>query len=723
MPLILTAPNSNSIRTYRNGVKVFRLHDFLGPARGTLSTENDSSSVCGTVIRDTQTVSYSGSLGSETISTNLKSSGSDTARIHMDDLNLNPNFRYHLIIGAKAEGAVDPTKRNAAHTYLQIGSNAAGIGLYGAKADLIALTDIGATNAPNPLTNPYYTLLTAGTAMSPGTFTEGYEWLLIRAGTGTGGTFEWVLDVLYLIPNGAYTFNNPNNPYVANNFRYLNSDFFDPVEDFDTNVYDDSFDDVPLDWAGQYSVMPVAPQGNICLLGQNSSADYQEGNNEKSFPDITNNFTTSNWQKDPSSDLTICAGSIFTPSHQIDEDQFDRTTTENLNQYLGESSENRAWRILNDHPMQAVGSPRGIYCDGTQMIFSKGKYDLDFEFYFPDPPDSVSGSTGDPIAVQLGSTANEIGTGSTNEKHQVLNEMNHCIMECMVSTDHILVAGFQMYAGFARTTSGDFIGVCLDIPSQDSFGLRTSSSIFASLVYYQTFGIERELQTQPHETHLDGPTELTSSFAANTWIRIKVERLWYKYRAKAWLDGDTEPSSWQFEAFMPMPTDTDSTIDVHEYPWTTHSNLGLIRRDTQNQYPTMGVRYFRPIENMSGGSMLFDSPANVRVTSTYWKDLVLTSESYGITPSNVHLQMGSYDDILDYGSITIPYDSQRVIIAPTAKYIFNADDNGFYVSLYKEPGAPDSQATALGDIIEKQVISGPIHLESIRFRSHEDGDA
>jgi hypothetical protein len=116
-------------------------------------------------------------------------------------------------------------------------------------------------------------------------------------------------------------------------------------------------------------------------------------------------------------------------------------------------------------------------------------------------------------------------------------------------------------------------------------------------------------------------------------------------------------------------------------------------------FPTFGVRYFRPYETTSGGQN--PDSSNIRLTDTYWKDLTLNYEAYGSTPKDIHARLKKYDDSIDYGEVTIPYQCSRLIIAPLNQYTFSGDDDGFSVTLWKESGSPDTQAAVIADLWQK----------------------
>lgn len=717
--LILTEPNANPIRTYKNGVKVIRPHEFLGPARGTLSTESDPISVCGTVIRDTQTVAYTGTFQTSTIQTNLVTSGLDTCRIHMDDLNLNPRWHYQMYMGVRGEGDIDATRENESHTFFEIGSNTAIIAGYIAPASLVAGTAVGGTAfAPRPSLTDYYKIVRSGGFFS-GHFTEGNEWLLIRAATGTGGSFEWLLDVIYLVPYlSTDAIMGPNNPYVDSDFRRILPDGdFEPVYDVKTDTWNIARDDEDLAWVGQFSNMITSPPGFIG--GQEGGhADYQVGETEKSLYNVFYQFPDDQWLVNPSCDLTFIFGSHHAPSHAIDSDSFSRTTPESFNAYHGSSDEGRTWYVA------AHSGVSSIFSNGSELEIKEGFYDVAGSIPQDFPQVGVEPNQAGATRFMLGAEDDEVGTpNGTLQGHKTLAGMNHCIFECKVSTDFVLVAGFEMLAGFKYNLDGDGIYATLSIPTQGFFGGRASAPINLYLKYFPTDFANRpdefSIPNYIEQEYLDGPVSL-GTYTPNTWMRIKIEMMWYRFRAKAWFDGDSEPGSWQVEGFIPSGYDAIVDADNFLYPYEDDPIYGSVRRTDMQLYPTIGINYYRPQEDMLGNSTRFTSEFT-RVTSSFFDDVTIDYDAYGEDPTDVHIHLEKHDDSIDFGSLTIPHGSQRMIIAPTGRYMSNESQDGVSFTFWKEEGAPDTQAAVLHDTYIKRIIPGPVHLH-IRYRPYEEAE-
>lgn len=692
MVLILTEPAPSGVKVYPNEVKVFRLHEWLGPARGSLTTVSDPLSLCGTVVKDTQTVAYTGTQPNQTILTNMNTSGGafDTIRIPLSDLDIGTTFNYWVYISARCEGSIDPTKRKSGHEFMIVGNNAAAVGGGSRNSLFTTYSNFGITAfAPKPQTNPYYRVLlvVGGIGIQDNFFNNPTtDNFVLRACTGTGGTFTWYLDCMYLVPRGSRE--SGGGLYSDSDFRKIlpNVDF-DPIYDRATFTWDHTKDDVTLDITeGQYSAMSSAPSG-FDASSSRPAADFQEGENEKTLWDVSGDGFWTVFPDDKPSDLTIIAGSIYVPSQVVDSDSFTRTIVPDNVNFIGESSEGRIYTVLRDHPYQAASFPSGFGTTGTELIFQNGHYDQ----LFPQTP----GDTADPGLIYFGGSHTESGTGSTTKGHESLNGMDFSTIDIKVKTNDILVAGFHMFFGYSDSNSRS-CGVILIIPPGDFF--NPSEVLNAALVYLPTMAGNRAGVNQS-DIYLDGPINITNSYAADTYVRIKVERLLYKYRAKVWLDGTTEPSSWQLEGFIPIDYGTPSTRFL--YPYTLDTNFhGRDRRNSYGLFPAMGVRYFPPYENINGGPVPF-SGLPIKETHTYWDDFVVTYNDYGSTLSDIHLRLKKYDDSVDFGDVIIPYQSQRVVISPLRNHTFNNDTNGYSVTLWKEPGTSKTQAAIISDVWEK----------------------
>lgn len=694
MALRLVTPDANPSRIYSNGVKVFRLHEFLGPARGTLTTVADPWSLSGTVVRDSQQVAFTGTNPNKQITTTLSGvSGADTIRMTLSDLGMDTNFGYRMYVSARCEGMPDPSvASNGQDNFLQISGNSSII-LHGRRdSGLTFFGTFGGTfYAPKQLTNPYYKiiLLQGNPPFIETGFFDFGDIFVMRAGTGTGGSVVWFLDCLYMVPVEADTFTTPGNIYSDADFRrVMNNTQHEPLLDRFTNTYIMSRDDSPLVWTdGQFSVMPSAPDG-FGIGNDSPEADFQDGEDEKTNYSVYGGFGTIDSAFDAVTDFAFVFGSQYTSSHEIDRDEFGRTVANALFPYLGTGQKNRNWQVVNNHPMQAAGAGAGFSIDGAKLCFNRAKYDQIFGVYDYPTPDPYA-SPGDYCSVTYGATALENGTGAvTTQGHETLIGMNSYIAEVMVTTDFILNAPFQMMFGVTPATAGNFFGIVLDKLTNGTFGTSPNTTLRMGMAYIWDLG-----GFPANDVWFGGPDLLTSTYSANTWVHLKFEVMWYRMRGKAWLDGYAEPD-WLWDEKIPIT----GSVTPGLYPYTSDSTRGLSRRIRPALFPYLSNRYFAPIETNLGNRYLFHEGEGVRLTSTFWDNFVLTYDAYGDSPGDVHMRIGKSDDSVQYGAVDTSPESQRmVILDPKRGYTRDLDGSGLSITLWKDSGSPETQSVALTD--------------------------
>jgi len=706
MALIITEPTPGDFRTYKNGVIIFRAMDFAADARGSLTTTSDSSSVGGTVLVDSQTVTTTGSNPNKQISI---TSADETIFIDKNTLFdvISDEFDYTVLMSIRCEGAVDPTTRNGGHTFLKIGSNSASI-IYGSRLNGGSYSTMGTiAYTPKSETQPFYKVIAFNGPFNTAFFNPDDEGMFFKAASTTGGDLEYFIDCVWFVPTRANDFDGEL--YDDSDFAALaDPTFWDPVYINSLDDYDISRDEYPLDWAGQFSVMVSAPpsSGEDDING--SMAEFQEGNHEKCLYNVNGyDYGQSNWDNEESTDMTFVFGSHFVPAQEVDTDSFTRNTGSGDSNYIGESDQGRVWQIVRKHPFEASVFGSGINCDGSQLVFLTGKYDaLVFPYTYND--------TSDAAVVHLGEIGTETGTGATSLGHQTLGEWDFGTLQVKTTIDHLLFAGHEIQCGFGALD--EFYGVNLYIAQN---GVLNARLVYMPKMHegirLDGFGLFPGLPP----TDIDfGDTILnvSNSYTAGTYINVKCEKMWYKYRAKVWLEGDSEPGDWQIEGFIPSG---NVSTTRYPYPYDTDPNFGIDRRSSYVGYVVLGQRFFGPYEHLDGTP--WDQPADVddlRFTTVYFDDLVLTKDDYG-DPGDVHLKLLKYDESINLGQINLDHKSQRVIISPKRKHKWNNDHDGYAVRMWKDVGSAWDQSAVLSDMYQKEKRMGPIHL-NMKFRAYAE---
>lgn len=188
-----------AFKVYPGGVIVLRCSDWLGPARGTLSTEADATSACGTVVRDTQLVADSVYDTWTGVSDAAFLSADDTLVVDLSELPFEDGFRYMLLLSFKIEGDWDgdngQTSRGGSQDFFGGGCD---LRFYGDQFQAPSDTASDPLNYKFRL-SPNYRIGAFGGSFAIGPV-DGTEVLHFRAYSQDGCTTEWLLDQLYLVP-------------------------------------------------------------------------------------------------------------------------------------------------------------------------------------------------------------------------------------------------------------------------------------------------------------------------------------------------------------------------------------------------------------------------------------------------------------------------------------------------------------------------------------------
>src|SRR5262245_33050315 len=188
-PALVRANGDNPIAVYPGGVFAVRAKEFIGPARGSLSSEADSLASSGYAVRDTQKVaSYS--------------AASDTLRIPMSSLPLR-DIPYMIFASSRVEGDWDTSNSATwSSNYAFTSGNRPQLGFHQTS---------GTPNSGNPADNlqaphrfrPHYILQCFGAPGPPSIFPpyNANNTIFFRAyTTATGSTEEWLIDQLIFVP-------------------------------------------------------------------------------------------------------------------------------------------------------------------------------------------------------------------------------------------------------------------------------------------------------------------------------------------------------------------------------------------------------------------------------------------------------------------------------------------------------------------------------------------
>lgn len=177
-------------KTYPGGVIVLRATDWMGSARGTLSSESDARACSGQAVRDAQKVTADASIGDS----GSYSSASDTLTIDLSGLPIETTpVRYFVAVSFLIEGDWDPDEP----------LTTVGMSQYHlSKCAHIAYTfNAGSYNSSQalayyPRLMPHYVIATSFI----NTLLTGTETMHLKAYSFTGTTIEFLIDQVYLVP-------------------------------------------------------------------------------------------------------------------------------------------------------------------------------------------------------------------------------------------------------------------------------------------------------------------------------------------------------------------------------------------------------------------------------------------------------------------------------------------------------------------------------------------
>jgi hypothetical protein len=670
MPLTLATPTA-AITTLPGGLKIVRLKDYVGSARGTLSVVSDSLSVGGNVIKEEQ---------QRTPPTNITQYNAlipdddDTAVIPYIDLDLDPGINYTTFLSARTTGDTPSNCRLnqtwASHGFVikaQRFNGNAGEGSTKRTADLARSN------------TPHYMLYWFGFLSLSG-ITESTDTVHIRTHGVTGGDLAIYLDCWYLIPYDVYN-NGLAAPWTDNDFRNM-ADLtgWTPL-DFRTNGLIQSTtgnparDTVPVSWLGDQSVM-IAKGSAWGTLWGGTVVDFQKAESEPTGINLNNNDFGGPllWDDDPKSDLWVTGGVKIWNEHTIENDGFTRTTSSFS---LGDSP--------YPYTYTYSGAECTLNCDGSKA--KVGHPSASFASY---------------AYATLGSSAGP-GTLYTDFK-ATLSDLWSFEIDIIVelsaapSVDIEFFAGANL-AGFPLSSNPELnnCGARLKIDSSGNVKLRLESRR-QHITPAKVFGTE---------------TTIATGFSSSDRFHLKVQRDLYKWRAKAWKVGNSEPSTWAVEGQEPGVASSGTFPLYLPHVWVDHpydTNYDALTIEDQMFYDPR-------IQNYQDGWPMFgiNIASGQSAINAFFDDFVLKYIMSG-TPQSGFLSIYKHSNTLDQlilSSIEVPYGSQRVIYASGAQLSYSSGTLGYNPYGWNHSSAPDKQGFVLADFFERANYLNPILFNEV----------
>ena len=677
MTLTLVAdPGNGNVVQHPSGLVVLRAEDFVGGARGDLTTSADSSSVAGTVVVDTQAFvvpSTLASAGTGASALRRFALAANTLEIPIATLSplLSANTFFQAMVTLKVEGDVPSNARyKKTHSYY-------GVDQGGAAAGMAWGRDTTFISGVNIQTEFYGDQFKVTMPLQIGWSTvSGNTDLVLRIWGVTGGTMSYSLDLVYLMTFGG-------------DLRLRHNLGNYPVLDLGTNgsVDIDQDNDDTDNIIGKFSVGTVSHAAGV--EGFSVPTDFQEAGDEPTAYNITDGDWTGpmpTTPDDPKSWLSFIAAPQYIPETTLINDPFAGAA-------LGTSGVTFATTegyILTGsggnfggpgHPNGTSGWTRdgagNIRCS---IVNSAASGTGTYAGFFPHADltlgvlDIISGSASDPRNYQHTLLGLEDATVETT-------------FACDTASGEVnLLVGFRAFSGNAFPIDQSFL--------DNSYGCRLSLSggvLEAALMVVEEGAITSPTPTNGTIQDFSSTSTVDAAYAANTVYRVKVERRRYRMRAKVWLDGTSEPGSWTFDEYMP-------------FRWLGGGNEGFIdyEYDTNwsgdTDHDTVEVDIWYTAQQSIAGMTCWPNvttPNQVVRCSEY----ILTVEPEGTTPVDMLVAEENNDGSSRSNDVTVPYatiPSARFVEGSLRKRHFSSDSLGFNLLGWKDgAGGPEMQASAL----------------------------
>lgn len=668
---LVTLPSS--IQQYPSGLIALRCADFMGPARGTLSSVADGDSLAGNVVLEEQAIAVATSVVS--FSTRF-AAAADTLRVPWSTLTaLFPGgtFGAYFMVSVKATGDTPAGGDASGATHLRWATNSLGPALtFGRDTTLLNNTSIWRSVWGDQflISDPQFISTSSMTGTN----------MVLRLWGITGGTLQFALDALYVIPRIS--------DFGVSSFP---SDF--PVFSFDSDgamFIDEDTDPSGVPIGGDHSTtwMEQNPIANIFTL-----ADIQEANDEPTYLDINGNGlwdgSTDPPGADPPSLLALMAAPIYLPAQSLISDPFS-------NSHLSDDSTN-----------PVVSTPAKF----TKTLFvgnyggapiEKGWSEVSGFARARIPAGVVAGVGFYPQCLMVFGNGPVI-TGETNtpdHQHPLLTQLEDCVQTFSFDIDTVAEVKLGCGQGGGATITTYNTHALLEL---DGAGALTLSLVSQAS---QMGAASSDPSTDTRQV-IDGPVTITGSYSAGTTYWAKVERRRYHWRAKCWADGDPEPG-WQVEgfAYMLARNSTSSVFSWIAHPYDTNW-VGDVNHDFVMNDPTddRGCPFFIA---ETGNSQ---PQVDIRV---FQYDLELDPAG---SPVDMHIQEEKYDGSAQWDSVTVPYatvPSWRMVEGTARQRHFGLDTHGFNLRLWKDAGT--IQYAAVPILWERAQVSaaGIISLSHLR---------
>jgi hypothetical protein len=725
MPLTLLDPSTAAVVHYASGVISVRLADYVaaGP-----TTTSDALAAAGTCVVDDQEIAVHTTMTGGGLNSRF-ALAADTAVIPISDLSVQADGWYELFVSLRMTGAL-PSTAWYLHAWASIdavNSKSAGV-TYGLGAPG-SPSYAGAVRSLPTALFPHYMLRSIDSGIFfPFDADPDNDELVIRAWGVDGGTSAWRLDTLYLVLYGE------NGETALYNQLYFNDHILDLRQNGNLdNDADEDATDLPFG-GGKFSILKWQIPWFPDALSQGALAEMQIGDLE---PTGNNMQGFGTLDTDPKTRLVIPCGASFIPGPEelmVDDFTFGQGTHVTYGAWftadigkdwlrtllLGGNSTIMDWWDFPTNSIRGtwVMPPSGPTIDPAE--FGPGTGEGWATTFFGD-------STGNDPGIFPGNELPDGTFGWYGGLRYGADNLEGGFSASLDATDPSLRRklyqpdGLETFVATSRYSMLDFAGdggVTLGIETYDNDG----RGMCANLIFNSGSTVELQLVFSDNTSVIgpyhvvDGPVTLAGSWSLGDWFWVKVEKRGYYWRARAWADGDTEPSTWDVEGYQPFVKLTTGTGWI-DYPYDDEWVAGGASNDTVRYDPRGGPGGLADTGWLMSYHYAARLQPKMRILQADFSAYYVPEDA---DPTDMHIRVEKYDGSVDYGSETIPYGAHRFVESNLDYHTFDADENGINVSLWKEAGAPDWQVSSGSRIfmIAPYKVLVDVSLVRVRFPAY-----
>lgn len=561
-------------KSYPCGVIALRATDWLGPARGSLSTESAAQAITGEAVRDEQTVS-----GIFTDRPAALQSADDTLVIDTSGLSVEVDMRYRVFVSLKIEGEWDSTNSD---TLRSAGCDEFAWACAFAWSFQSDFTGTIRLCLALPRRCPHYVI---GEFEGETTEFDGTQTMYFRAAAETGTTIEYLIDQVFLVP-----------------FEF--STEFAMLGGIDSDgLMDDGPDGGDLNGKFTAHVNPHETRFDFIV----QAGDYQKSPDEELIAFVTpDDFGIE--LSDSGSEAAACAysfhGAQYREEGPLIEDFFTRTTGPDS---WGFTPEGFGWMQF-PIPSTAYDS----YTDGARGVI-----------------DALSAISG--VATQSLSSSVLGGVGASIWTPDLAFSGE---FEATESTDRPGAGTFRydvrIWLSSRSAARSWFIRLNLIDKTWALYLGNARVYALTSLVLPLVYKFSSDF-------------DISSWFSFGSSVGFRIEKKRYLLRVRLWDATGAEPSTWDFEDFMPVDdSSTGNLSTVKDYPYD--DDVGYAHRLSiqDAMFPSVGMIW-----------------TDATAWSTYWDDIKVEVDPYG-NPDDVEAAITDAASTT-LGPITIPYGAQQLV--------------------------------------------------------------